>query len=506
MEKIHTAKVQYFTKVIGSLALVKAFLKKMQIAKIVDEICPSDPQQKVSHGKVVELLVANRLSSPTPLYEVEKWAEEVEVERVYGIPAHLLNDDRSGDTLDHIYSYLPVFKGEIARSNARRFQVGLDYLHWDLTTFYFEGDYENQNDDYIKICYAKDKASQMAQKAAKVGLNVANDGKGPVPVFYESLNGNAQGFEVTHQNMENLKKYLKVDRIVRISDRGCFSAKVVAETKRNGFELISSVKVTNEHFKLLRLAIEAGNTFQRLPYLSQNQARKNNPEDRDGYSGLDVSHELIYGGRPYPVRFIFVRSDGKIKRDNKKRQKHISRIELELLDLQRRVGKRRLKDPSSVEGGVKGIIGKYPEGKYLKWELEVKGDKVDGLNFFWDKDGLELLSQRDGLYLLCTTLPEDGYSLERVFQLFKEQHYSESANKFLKGPIKLRPIFLHNQRRIESLLFISVLALMVYMLIERHFRNQVKEEKLKKITTRTLLKAFHNYSMTVMVNRALLKS
>jgi hypothetical protein len=67
-------------------------------------------------------------------------------------------------------------------------------------------------------------------------LNVANDGKGPVPIFYESLDGNADCFNATIKNMENLREYLKVDRIIRISDKGCFSSKIVAETVKQGFD------------------------------------------------------------------------------------------------------------------------------------------------------------------------------------------------------------------------------------------------------------------------------
>jgi hypothetical protein len=50
------------------------------------------------------------------------------------------------------------------------------------------------------------------------------------------LDGNADSFEATIKNMENLKEHLKVDRIIRISDKGCFSAKIVAETVKQGFD------------------------------------------------------------------------------------------------------------------------------------------------------------------------------------------------------------------------------------------------------------------------------
>jgi transposase len=91
------------------------------------------------------------------------------------------------------------------------------------------------------------------------------------------------------------------------------------------------------------------------------------------------------------------------------------------------------------------------------------------------------------------------YPMGKVFSLFKEQHYSENANKDLKGPLRIRPVFLQNQGRIEALIFILFLSLMVYMLIERWYRNSVTEPSLRKTTTKTLLSFFRNYALTVCV-------
>ena len=101
MALIDPQKAQFFTKPIGSLALVKPLIRRMGIAELIDRLCPADPQQLVSHGRVVELLVANRLVAPTPLYAVEDWARGAGVEELYGLPADGLNDDRLGESLGH---------------------------------------------------------------------------------------------------------------------------------------------------------------------------------------------------------------------------------------------------------------------------------------------------------------------------------------------------------------------------------------------------------------------
>ena len=67
---------------------------------LADELCPVRPVAPVSHGEVIEALVANRLTAPAPLVQVEAWAAAMAVDEVYGIEPHLLNDDRLGRALD----------------------------------------------------------------------------------------------------------------------------------------------------------------------------------------------------------------------------------------------------------------------------------------------------------------------------------------------------------------------------------------------------------------------
>lgn len=242
-------KLNFVIKTVGSLSMLKDFFKRMGFAQIIDSICPLAPQADLSCGKVAEILVANRLCAPKPFYKVEKWAKEVGIEDVFGILPELLNDDRLGRDVEIFGENAPVLKGGISLHIAEKFKVGLDYFHWDLTDIYLEGAYEEKQEETTKheqgihIRYTKE-GKENAKKAIKVGLDMANDGKGPVPVYYEALDGNASGYKATIENMKNLeklKKGLKIDKIVRINDRGCQSAKIVAHSLEQGFHIISSI-------------------------------------------------------------------------------------------------------------------------------------------------------------------------------------------------------------------------------------------------------------------------
>lgn len=68
--------------------------------------------------------MANRLTAPRPLYEVERWAEEWAVQKVFGIRADQLNDDRLAWALDAVYPHLEHLKGAVAWAAIHRFGIG----------------------------------------------------------------------------------------------------------------------------------------------------------------------------------------------------------------------------------------------------------------------------------------------------------------------------------------------------------------------------------------------
>ena len=66
----------------------------------VDRSLPRSERSELSVGEVVATLVASRLRSPSPLYDIAGWASGAAVRELLGIPPQLLNDDRLGRGLE----------------------------------------------------------------------------------------------------------------------------------------------------------------------------------------------------------------------------------------------------------------------------------------------------------------------------------------------------------------------------------------------------------------------
>ena len=65
--------------------------------------------------------------------------------------------------------------------------------------------------------------------------------------------------------------------------------------------------------------------------------------------------------------------------------------------------------------------------------------------------------------MLATNRP---LSEEEMLFHFKRQNMIEKHIRTIKGLIGVRPMFLHKQERIESLVFICMLALLVFSILE----------------------------------------
>ena len=98
-------------KVLGALPVVAEFCRRLDLAGIVDRACPVRDLAVLTHGQVIEALVANRLTSPQPLWRVEDWARAWAVDEVFDIGADALNDDRIGRALDALAPQLEAIVG-----------------------------------------------------------------------------------------------------------------------------------------------------------------------------------------------------------------------------------------------------------------------------------------------------------------------------------------------------------------------------------------------------------
>jgi Domain of unknown function (DUF4277) len=144
-------------KLLGALPVVAEFCRRLDLQGIVDRACPVREVARVTHGQVIEALVANRLTSPRPLLRVQDWAGEWAVEEAFGIAPDALNDDRIGRALDAVALELERIVGSVGARAIATFGVDVARLHWDMTSISVYGAYQEVEAGFAQPRWGKPK-------------------------------------------------------------------------------------------------------------------------------------------------------------------------------------------------------------------------------------------------------------------------------------------------------------------------------------------------------------
>ena len=122
--------------------------------------------------------------------------------------------------------------------------------------------------------------------------------------------------------------------------------------------------------------------------------------------------------------------------------------------------------------------------------------------FEWSFDEALMLAaaEDDGYSAMVTTVPEPEKSVDEIFSRYRLQNYVEHANHQFKGPLAIRPLFLHSPKRVESLVFLMMIGLTTYFLLQRMYRQNTPEDAPlveQRTTTEKLLRSFADYTLLV---------
>lgn len=201
---------------LGALPASAEFLRRLDVAGIIDGLCPVGEVAHLTHGQVIEVLVANRLSAPAPLVRVGDWAREWAVEDVFGITPDLLNDDRIARALDSIAPELEGIVGSVGASAITEFGIDVSRLHWDMTSMSLHGAYEHQEEAFPQVKYGHPKDRRADLKQIQAGIAISGDGG--IPVFHRAYDGGAGEVSQVVGAMTALRKLASPRDFLMIGD------------------------------------------------------------------------------------------------------------------------------------------------------------------------------------------------------------------------------------------------------------------------------------------------
>jgi transposase len=452
---------------LGALPVLYALLEVLRVREIINCHCPTAAE--VDHGTVATVLILNRLMAPRPLYRMADWLARTVLVYTLGVPAAKFNDDRLGRTLDAINKHKRDIWQDVVHQALVRADIDLSVIFYDLTAFVVHGAYSDSQ--HMDFGFAHN--TPMDKRKFKAGVNAAADGN--IPTEYGLWPGRTADLATVPENMRRLCRLLKrhgwpVEEVLLIGDRANLNDELALAYDDRGLRYLAGLQPRKKvHRELLTARPEK--QFYAHPLTD-----KSGPE---GYFGLPGSVVFEHEGRKTVHRGLVVLSGPMRTARRQTRATQLRALRQALREVQVKIGRPYYRTVNAVQQRVNTQLKKSPAGKFMRAEAYADEQGQVRLHWWVDRYALWQAMQRDGRYLLVTN--DWSLSPRRMLALYRQKDGVEKRFKVSKSDLKVSPIYLHKDERIEAMLLINMplvlrpkdsgLALLAYSLLERQTRQ-----------------------------------
>ena len=337
--------------------------------------------------------------------------------------------------MDHLHPHRQELEDQLFGRVTNLLSLPLRLVFYDLTSTYFEGDGVCELAEYG---YSRDHRSDRAQVV--VGLAVTQEG---LPITHRVFPGSTVDVTTLEPMAEELRRRFGLQDAVLVADRGMFSADNVAALGLSGQRYILALRSRQqaEGELALDLAQLAG-----LP----------RPRDvKAEWQWREV--DAIAG-----VRHVVVYSAFKARHDFEVRDRRLRRALDDLRRLQAQAQREKLSARRIIERATK-ILSQHKSARYLTYEAA-----PGVLSFRLDRDQYRQQRRHDGIFVLETNHPH--LSTAEVVQSYRQLMEVERAFRVLKSLVKVRPVYHHRDRRVETHIFICFLSYLLAKVLEQRLR------------------------------------
>lgn len=445
------------------------------IREIIDRLCPMHHHDALTHGQVFEMLVLHILQDADrkPLYKLEEWAADHNVNQLYDCEPEAFNDDRVGRALEAFNKQIPEIETEFVRRAIERFHVPIDTIHWDLTNVTFTGAYDKVPD--ISIGYGN---GQVHEKQLKVSLHTTHTGA--IPLRHEVLAGGAHQGPLASPMLADLRRRLAPSKLLIVSDCAGISYDNIVAYDQAEALFLGPMETTPAEKQVVHDLSD--DDFVPLRYRS-----KKNKECVYSCHDTPLTIKRQKRRAPISVRALVIHSTGKQERDANARQKKVDEALARLAEINGHLNKARYCKEDFAREQLEQAI---PERLVDIVHYELTGSyKQLQLRYWVDLEALVAAGRADGRWLMVTNDCER--TADELFELQRGQYDIEARFRNFGHDLMVQPVWLHKEARIRGLLLVFISALMVYCLLELcSERVKLEGDHYPKMTARQLLYHF----------------
>jgi transposase len=446
-----------FRRHLGALPVLYALLESLQVRDIINRHCPT--RAEVDHGTVALILVLNRLMMPLPLYRVADWLSRTVLICVLGIAAEKLNDDRLARTLQAVSPHCRAIWQEVVHRALTQANIDLSVIFYDLTAFVVHGAYPDSQ--LIDFGFAHN--TPMDKRKIKTGLDVAADGH--IPTDYAAWSGRTADLATVQTNMERLRSLLErrgwsTKEVLIIGDRANLNDELALAYDDQGLRYLTGLQPHKKEHRTLLMQVSDRQLYAHP--LTEGRGS-------DRYWGLPGRVVFKHQERQATHHGLVVLSGPMRHSVRKGRASQFRSLSQALREVQAKIGQPYYRTVKAVQQRAETQVKRSPVGKFLHVQAYADATGQVRLRWWVDRETLQQAMARDGRYLLVTN--DCSLSAQQMLALYRQKDGVEKRFTVAKSDLKVSPIYLHRDDRIQAMLLLNMLALLAYSLLERQARQ-----------------------------------
>jgi transposase len=372
------------------------------------------------------------------------WIRDVAIDDILGVNFKDLSEDALYRNLDKLYPSRAVIESAIVESERNLFNLQPTIFFYDITSTYFEG--QAKKNHKAMRGYSRDKRPDCKQ--VLVGLAIGKEG---FPLAHEVFKGNLQD----RQTLDNMLQLMD-ERV------GLLEGQTVVIDRGMAFdENIEQIRKRKLHY------IVATRQPERDEWLSEFEELEGFEEIHRPASPQNPFQEKtkiqIKKIQKEEMTYVLCISSGRIEKDRAIRENQEKKFLEDVSKLQKRVENGRLVNDTAIYEAIGRIKERYPRvARYyhLKFDIQTKKVTCDH-----DKEKKQKAEILDGSYLLKTD--RNDLTADEIWRIYMTLTRAEAAFRAMKSPLAERPIFHQIERRVETHIFLCVLAYHLLVAIEK---------------------------------------
>lgn len=345
-------------------------------------------------------------------------------------------------TLDYLSTHNHLIQTHIYNKNRTLFNYDLDVVFYDVTTFYYDSQVQ-QEGALRQLGFGKD--GKVGQTQILFSLLID---KNKIPIGFEIFKGNQYEGNTFKTAIEKLKKTYNINRIIVVADSGMLNANNIAlfdkDGVADGFEYIVGDRLKS----LSAAAITHLTTLKNYS--------KTTVKNSDNEAVILQFCTYQYKGRT----LISTYSESRAKKDKADREQRIAAAE------------KLIKQPSGLD--------KKASRYFIKNEADKK--------YLLDQTKIDKQLKFDGFKVIATNAKD--ITPAQALEKYKDLYKIEQSFRSFKSYFETRPMFHWTDKRIEGHIVLCYIAfcLLSYLQNKTGYTEQQIRRSLNKMQVSKIIK------------------